>query len=241
MEYNSFEAAREFKESNGQKPDVNVEALREDLNEPFDNPELIKALAELTIQLRDRLSLYDTILSDDASGRLVPLVLREVIDKKREEENKKHVSTFFLATGRHRELGGDSAIGNFLDEKKETFGKTLVVTEYIETGHSTEAIIHLLENKNIDFDIATVSIEKNPDEYNPALSKRLYYGEVGRSGKLLHGKYRHTGVIRGPETSTFPRRYTRPGSYGHNEAQETINQTRKDINTLSNRLFGIIS
>lgn len=240
MMNNAFEKQAEFKKLARQEVELDTKELGKDLHEPFDSQQVIEALAKLTFYLKDRLVLYDTILSDDASGRLISRLLREITNKKKEEVGRPNIPIFFLAAGRHRKFSDDSPVGRFLDKKKGALGKTLLVTDYIETGHSMDALAQLLERKNIDFDIATASVTKNPDEYTIGLSKRLYYGEIGGTGKLLHGKYRHAGVIRGSETSAFPRRYTRPGSYGYSEVQETINQTRKDIGVLANRLFDII-
>ncbi|MCK4968751.1 MAG: hypothetical protein KAS12_06880, partial [Candidatus Aenigmarchaeota archaeon] len=66
----------------------------------FKKKELIRSLARLVLELKERITDYDTILSDDSSGRLVSLLLRKIINKQREKSGKKGIKTYFLTAGR---------------------------------------------------------------------------------------------------------------------------------------------
>jgi len=98
---------------------------------PFKAPE---ALARLLLEIRDKISDYDTILCDDTSGRLPARFLKEVMDRKREQEGKSPVRLKFVAAGKSHNPHFDK-IHELVQEKnkEENWQKVLVVTDHVAT------------------------------------------------------------------------------------------------------------
>lgn len=182
----------------------------------FAKPEVKEAMTGLVEKLEPNLEsaekIYDTLLSDDASGRLITLFLRNIINKQREVLGKERAKTFFIMGGRHKGEEVEANIGDFLEKNKEKIGKTLLVTEYIETGLSIERISHLLDEQAIKYDIASLSIDKHfLKNYPPSwVAKRkgmgnFYYGSVGEVGaRSFHGMDLFSGIEKGKSTGPFP-------------------------------------
>ena len=97
---------------------------------------LVRSFASLSNELKEELPYYGTIISDDASGRLLSLFFRKIVNKKREELDKEPVSTYFLTPwkGMYKEVNED--IDEFLREKVNPYEKVLVLTEHIDSGAS---------------------------------------------------------------------------------------------------------
>lgn len=173
------------------------------------NPgEAIRALARLILELKGRLSSYDTILSDDASGRLIALVLRKIINNTRDQVGKKPVRTFFVASGVHGTQEAFSEIEKFIASKSD-LGKILLVTEFIGFGRGVMPLVEQLVRRGIQFDVAAVSgdINRHGEKYyDDDLKKRLYYGESDNSGLFtFYAKPQHTGVRKNSaSTSAHP-------------------------------------
>ena len=112
----------------------------------------IEHLARLVLELRERIPQYDTVLSDDASGRLLSLLIRKIINKTRDS----NVPIYFLAGGRDIPLERKKAIKVFLKNKKDKLGRVLLITEYLDTGESMKNLTQLLRKENIVFDVASL-------------------------------------------------------------------------------------
>ena len=113
----------------------------------FFGHETKKMLANLLLELKpvltDKEKIYDTILSDDASGRLVSLFLREIIDRQRKKLGKNgELRTNFIAAGHRFPM---KSVEGFIVEHKKDFGRTLVATEYIASGISTGRLAEILD------------------------------------------------------------------------------------------------
>lgn len=234
----NFNKQKELELKKDLESGIDVEALSKGLEKPFESKELIGSLANLVLKLREKLPQYDTIISDDASGRLVSLILHRIINKKKEELGRDRIPTYFIAGGQYYSKSVDSAIGKVIDEeikKRKSLGKTLLVTEYIESGDSIEKLIKILESKGIDFDVAAVSIIEKPESYKTNLTKRLYYGEIGGSGLELYNMYGFSGVIKDDSGETaFPVKYK-------NSSPEIVRKTRTGgVNVLADRLSDLI-
>lgn len=227
-------------------PEVNKKALVEGLQffqPPFNNEDLASALAILVFKLKERLNTYDTIISDDASARLVSLIVRKIVNKEREKAAKKSAETFFVASGRHSSEKVDAAIREFIRKelsRKGTLGKTLLVTEFIDSGHSIDKLASILEESGIDFDIAAVSVKRDPvkeplDSIYGKLQNKIIYGDVSSIGASLHGRPEYAGVTKykygeyGDKISAFPRKAL--------VEQARINLARKDAAILADRLY----
>ncbi len=154
----------------------------------------LKALARLIYELKPNIEEYDTILSDDASGRLVSLLIRKIANEARKFLDKKPIKAFFIASGRRfddynkEQLGWqerEMAVKKFLIENSHKFGKTLVVTEQIVEGQSIEILAPLLQDAGIKFDVAAASVAETAFRHGvdyflrEKFNSQLYYGEVG--------------------------------------------------------------
>ncbi len=173
----------------------------------------LRDLGRLVIELRDKLSGYDTILSDDAGGRLPSLLIRKLAKTEGTiRDIKNGPDLYFLASGRKpldpkKEPGfvsRSAAIEKFLEKNARDFGKTLLVTEHIETGGSIQQLIEMLIKLGVDFDVATISIKYNDFEnyidhsYTNPLINRLYYGSKGNhSGAELFYDSSKSGMMAG--------------------------------------------
>lgn len=245
------------KEINKEEPKIDINKLTDGLETfIFKEPNLIEALVNLVIKLESKLPNYDTILSDDASGRLVSLMLRKIIKNKRAELKKKPPQIFFLATGRHSrgEEEINLAVNEFISKKsKKNLGKTLLVTEFIFKGKSISSIIEILNKNKVDFDLAAVSILRDPATYQDLnkdvkniFQNKFYYGQIGDAAMDIYKTFEYSGVYKDPsKTSPFPSKYS-PKAYEpytnlyDPSYVETVNQTRKDIKVLADRLSDLI-
>lgn len=214
--------------------------LAEMQSDIFKHEELIEALMKLVENLGSKLGDYEMILSDDASGRLPSLFLRKIINAIREKGKKESAKTFFVAGGRHpneRKEGTKSEIEHFIAGKKPK-GRMLLVTEYIETGRSIERIMDVLDNQSIDYDVATVSVGRDPKEdpyYSEKLKKRLIYGKVGMSGIKLFNKPAYSGVTKSTESlNEEEEQKMSPHPHRSNRAEPNLmRQAREDIEILA--------
>lgn len=202
----------------------------------------LDALAHLVVELKDQIPHYDTILSDDASGRLIALLLREIIQKKRDGQKTEPLQTYFIAGGIRQERVIEKT-NEFIAEHKEKFGKTLLVTEYIETGESATLLIEALEKEGIDFDVATVSITNFINKYDKKIQKHLYYGVVGQEGLNFYKKTEATGVFK--PTGKRPREMQSPHPvparfYGAVNIGESVSQARKDVKIVAEELGKLV-
>ena len=77
---------------------IDIKTLVDKLEIEFQKPlAVVEALARLVLELKDELPNYDTILSDEVSGRIPSLLLGNILEKVREREGKKNpILTSFL-------------------------------------------------------------------------------------------------------------------------------------------------
>lgn len=221
---------------------IDVRNLEARVNKPFEDTQ-IESLARLTLELGDRLEQYDTILSDDASGRLVTLLLKNIADRKRKEKGQNPTRVFFVAGGHYEKeekKPAKNAVEEFIASKREELGKTLLVTEHIFSGKSIMLLINILENQGVDFDVAAVSILSRPysteDTYDYRLTKRLYYGSIGNAGYYMYGQRLQAGVhktIKG-QTQAHPVKHEQ-----YDPA--LVKQAREDVKLLGGELYKLIS
>lgn len=192
---------------------INLRALKAELSrDPFLAREgTMEAIARLVLELGPKLQEYETVLSDDASGRLVSLLLWKVINKKRRAVGLKSADICFIAGGYRGDLSeydGKSkrapALTEFINSKKASLGQVLLVTEYIHSGRSIKNLIEMLEECGAMFDLASVSINKNPEEYPSKIRNRLYYGAIGDEGMSFYGKPFIAGVEKTGESLVHP-------------------------------------
>ena len=137
--------------------------------ENFNFPEMMEfikpAITEVVKQLKTAIENgeYDTLISDDAKGRIPTLILREIL--KRKAPNPDDIKTVFLAFGRSWN-NWDSSLSDFVEEHKNEWGKALVVTEYIHEGGTMGDIISCLGDNGFDnFDITSMFSKFNKEDF----------------------------------------------------------------------------
>ncbi|PJE51118.1 MAG: hypothetical protein COV29_02490 [Candidatus Yanofskybacteria bacterium CG10_big_fil_rev_8_21_14_0_10_36_16] len=182
---------------------------------------------------------YDFILSDDASGRLVSLFIKRLIDRFQMGKGLSKTDIRFVSGGRHGNTETFCKIKELV--KKIAPTHVLLVTECIDTGRSILILSNILRELNLDFDIATVSGSEDSMSNISSLleqtSKRLYFGSEGWAGSTFQG-YSGSGVIKYGD-SLFPRKIiTRQHMPNYRrKAQSCVNRARKDIALLAERIW----
>lgn len=176
---------------------------------------MLQSLARLVVEIRERIPQYDTVISDEASGRLPALLLYKIINQKRAEEEKPAARIRFVSAGYFRKKAGDMggpqanrATEKFFRKNKDILsGRTLLVSEYIQSGKSILSLVKILERTGANFDLAVVSCRK-PEAYDRAIRKRLFYGQIGGVGAAFYNRHNLTGVVKGrgvhPERAPGP-------------------------------------
>lgn len=208
------------------------------------NESMLRALAHLAEQVKEHALEYQTILSDDASGRLASLFLARVINKRRKEVGeRKSIPVHFIASGRHENPNQNASIAKFLNENKSQFGRSLVVTDYIEKGESIQTLIKILKDCGVEFDIAAVSIVEDPQSsqlYGPEIKEKVKFsGAIGYEGKTLYNASNVQGLsgvakMRGHYHGQNPPYYPSK-AYGYNA--QKVRQAREDIQMLADELY----
>lgn len=211
----------------------------------YDN--VIESLINLVLKLESKLSQYDTIIGDDASGRLIALFLRQIIKAKRREDGLEPPETLFVAGGRGNNCLRSEKIKELLEKKKDSMGKTLLVTEYISSGDGLQWLAKMMADLGIDFDIATLSllVKENPTESfqrYPEIVKRLNFGSIGSDGLFFYGKKRIAGVTKQqddinivrPENPNITAHATRRPKTEIDVGMMKV--ARKSLNTLANEI-----
>ncbi len=215
--------------------------------ETFKNERAVKAFAHLVEQLKEKLSDYETIISDDTSARLVSLFFREIINKARAKQEEDNARLYFVASGRHgvSNRAVKEAIGDFLKEKIEkdgSFGKTLLVTEFVSSGHSIEYLGDILEENGIDFDLAILSGGYKEDNFKDKVKCftekgwDVYSGieDVGTMG-FYSRQRKATGVRKaGIEDlpNAHPEKNPNASRYFMKDAREDVHMLARELSVL---------
>jgi hypothetical protein len=216
------------------------ETKTENLNPPFENikswdektsENIFNSLSHLTKELKEELPYYDAIFSDDVSGRLASLFFREIINFEKEKNNQDLVQTYFLTPRRGRYKQTNENIDEFITEKSPNITKALIVTEHIDSGSSLRVIIQSLQNNNIDFDIASISINKFIPLKKEFLEKLTYYSK-GSDGLLFYKKR-----LEGVKRDKLNNANIHPKKVMGEEAREKGRQAREDISTIAKLVY----
>src|SRR3989344_8649833 len=89
----------------------------------FWEKEGLTALLKLIIKLKENIGKYESIVSDDASGRLVSLILQKIANKIRKDNDKDQIRVLFIAGGsgiQNRKI----AINKLIENNKNKLGRT---------------------------------------------------------------------------------------------------------------------
>lgn len=160
----------------------NLEAMRQ-LQDP-----LAKAVEKLKEEIDQ--NVYDVLLSDDASGRLPTLVLKDILTRRIEEANpdlspeekRDALKVRFVAGGRFSK--NDEALREFFRKMKpEVKKRVLLVTEYIASGNSIRRLMNFLDNEDIPYDMLAVMGMNSEKDYQPL------FDEFSENHRLIVGDY----------------------------------------------------
>lgn len=222
--------------------------------------DVVWQMYELVKKIAPHADQYDSIISDDASGRLVSLFLKKVLDPLRSKGSLPLKLRFIV--GDKNDPGRSLRIEGFLMKNKENLGKILLSTEFIYSGNTIEDFIRALEFSGIPFDLAALTVSAdtlsrgygnlNIDLMGSRVSVNngsehiLYSGEISSEGLSFYGKEKFAGVKKNRNNpSLFPLRYKGLKGEGlsaeeketkEKEVQQHVNQARRDIDLLAKRV-----
>jgi len=181
---------------------------------------------------------YDTLIGDDASGRIPTLVLREIINRRREEmhpgEKVGGIVTKFIAGGRGYSWDEKKRenLKPVLEKiKKDIHRKALVVTEHMR--HSGIAkMAEALDEAEINFDLAILSSFLPKEKHikdNPILeTKKIYVGKEDGSTPDIYARSSFSGVKKEyPDVPLASR-----NKYAN---QNDINEVRREVKMLAEK------
>ncbi|MDP3901550.1 MAG: hypothetical protein Q8Q37_01055 [bacterium] len=212
---------------------INLDELAKKMeSDSFRKSEVLGAFVNLVESLKEKLPSYDTIISDEASGRVVSLALRSVINEARNREHNEDAKIYFLALSRHYEL--DEPAREFIRSRIADINKVLVVTEFIESGRSMNQFAKFLDSLEIDFDIAALSIIGERDSYPDAVRSKIFFGKEGSAiGNEFYENPQVSGVVKDFVKLPHPSVYK-------DIDQENISKVRRDVDRLADELKKVI-
>lgn len=179
---------------------------------------------------------YDTVIAEDASGRIPGLIMYEFFKKVAEKENKPIPQIYFMAGSFNaknienkrkitNEYIKDTALKNHNLDKK-----ILVVTEYIMTGNSLKPITDGLKEQNINYDILTLGLSKE-HWHMDAIRDKL--GNVSAAlreiPKSIFRREDLSGVIKNEDEVVSKKSTTAD--------QAVVNHIRKEIHIVAENLY----
>lgn len=222
--------------------------------------DVVWQMYELVKKIAPHADQYDSIISDDASGRLVSLFLKKVLDTLRSKGSLPLKLKFIV--GDKNDPDRSLRIKKFLVKNKENLGKVLLSTDFISGGETIKDFINALESSGVPFDLATLTISAdtfsessknlnldligNRVSIESGSEHALYPGEISSQGLSFYGQEKSAGVKKyrgGP--LLFPFRYKDLVGEGlpdeerrskEKEVQQYVNQARRDIDLLAKRV-----
>lgn len=193
---------------------------------------------------------YDTLISDDASGRIPTLILRNIFQKRlknlhpewKPEERRAGTKTFFIKGGRN--VSNDQALNSFFTKiKPEIKKKILLVTEYLESGVSMIRILNVLDKIGFDVDIAALVIRYNSSGYKALTdAHQLFIGQELGGLPPIWSRESLSGVTmkHDPEMRKFIH-YSAHAKRSHDKPtvgqQDLIAKARDDAKTLADEVY----
>ncbi|MDP3999190.1 MAG: hypothetical protein Q8P76_01180 [bacterium] len=218
--------------------------------------ELEKPMANLAEQLKEAIDKgeYDTLISDDAGGRIPTLVFRKVMMERMQkmhpdltpEQEREAMKTFFVAGGMAELNRG--ALKKFFNKTAPKIKKALLVTEFMESGKSIRRLGDLLEGSKIDFSIAAAQIGHYRHNYQGGVydRHRFYIGDERTRVPLIYPLRRNVGgVIKlGQSKEAHPKIYSETDVVTHGGVSEMVDfnrkiviQARQDVDLMAKRIL----
>lgn len=241
---------------------MKFEPVLETRNNKQENNILLKEVAELEEpvkkiieQIRERIEKgeYGLIIGEDASGRIPTKILGGFISEISKIRGLPTPDIIFIPGKFNAENDVtekfEKHISKYNIKGKE---RTLIITEAIQTGGSLKVLCDLLKNLHFEVDIATVGMESNSSYAQKGIKENLeefniFSGDYTRQRELdsthtplvFYGKGRTMSGVRkdrGVLKSQPIKSRVYPAYRDKVEIQQNINESRKEANTLVDRL-----
>ncbi len=153
--------------------------------------EVIYTMANLVYKMRERLPMYDMVIGDDASARLVTRFMRTCINDVRTAQALPRVKTRFVCGGNVENV--DEVHTYIKNDIDLTCSRALFVTEYILTGGGIQAVVDTLQQRGVAFDVAALSMKFAP--YH--VQNGVYLAEDGSDTDIhfYFGAQRDVGIV----------------------------------------------
>lgn len=199
FDMNKFEQMSIKKE----EPSADYSRIENKLSTPmFKNKYLFDAFSILTTKIKDEMKNYDVILSDDASGRLVSLIFKDLINKERKAAGKEDAKIYFVSLYSYSLSKNIKKYGEALKDiilgKVKGAKRVLIPTEYISTGSHFTHLLQILDEQNIDYDVAAITCKKEVSDEQKI--KNLKFGDSNTAGLNFFCNYSYGGVKKGDTT-----------------------------------------
>jgi len=188
---------------------------------------LYKAFYNLSKNLRDNWLDFDTIIADDASGRLVGLFVWHLINLARADNNLDPAKMLFIAGGRDLENPNNikQNISNFF--QFQNIQNALIVTEFAESGKSIQSLKRILAKNQIPAQAAALSIRYKNDTLFSIVD---FCGDFENEIALIFNISKLNGVTKiqnSPQVHTIPNYYN----------PQKIRQSRTGIKLLAQHIY----
>jgi hypothetical protein len=207
----------------------------------FESIESIESDAEMLVRSLKRAidsGEYDTLIGDDASGRIPTLVLWNVMKERVKkmhpdwstEKQREASQVYFVAGGRTQFNSGE--LSNFFDQTRDKIKKkALLVTEYVQSGKTIYRLAKLLEDSGIPFDVAALRFSMLNDLDKKALDlfsrHKIFKGYASPKAPVprIYGAHELSGVFKstGPSAHSVPLRNT----------TDNLEMAREDAKTMA--------
>lgn len=215
----------------------------------------IAAIANLWVKLKDRWREFDIILSDDAGGRPLALLLTKLINQKRAAEGLNPLNVYFIAAGSilvddiksgHVREGLNVLLSNL---QQRGISKPLIATDHVASGNTVQALDNILQDFEMMPVFAAVSVEVDAltsGNINPWSNQRIIYGDSGElkfAGRYIHNETKALGITSNVtltriRASFAPERLDRLSKVEFDS--EAVRLLREDLNTLAKELVEVL-
>ncbi len=196
---------------------------------PLNQPDLLDPMYLLCRKLIPRSEEFKVIVSDEGSGRLVSLLVKDLFDRRRLAP----IPITFILGGRMTPSQRKKVSEHFARHRSE-LDHALIVSEYLESGNSMAKFLADFRQQNLQATVATISALESSEEYRQLFSEELIVGQLrSSSGLQLYREPDATGVEKRSAEGPFPDRIKDEAeSLTKAEKisiQRPINQARRDI------------
>ncbi len=213
-------------------------SLAEKVHFPFDSEKLIRVMFQLSAKLIARESEFKRLISDEASGRLPSLIIKDLFDRRRKERGQEEMPLLFLLGGRmpdqqHR------VVREYVLKHRHELAQSLVVSEYIASGESMAWFLDIFRQFGLEPVVSAVTCRYGQKDYKVHFPNELIVGaDDSTTGQYLWSKGLATGVEKPPESvknpPPFPEvRKNYQWSTSSREAQQAILRAREDVALIS--------